>query len=69
MTDVTHAFCRKCNEVQPVTWRRFKQVVPALDCSSGRVFEGMEAACDICNYEVAKLGSIFTESYDDRRRA
>lgn len=63
MSDATHAFCRKCNDVQPVDWSSFKQVTMAADASRGRVFKGVEAKCAVCAFEIVQLGTAFTEQY------
>jgi len=54
--DATHAFCKKCSEVQPILWQSFKSITVQGDKS--REFTGMDATCEVCGFEIAKVGSL-----------
>jgi ribosomal protein L37E len=64
MTDktATHGFCRKCNEVQPLDWAHFKQVRPLVSQRGigAKCFEGMEAKCAVCGFDVCQVGRVYT---------
>lgn len=59
--DATHAYCRKCSNVQPILWSHFTEVI-MIGITPQRTFEGMEAKCEVCGFEIAKIGNAHTRS-------
>lgn len=56
MSDVTHGLCKKCSQMQPIIWSGFVQ--ETISGTLSRRFEGMEAKCEVCNFEIARLGRL-----------
>ena len=56
MTTATHGYCKKCVEVQPVLWAHFTSLT--IQGTLSRQFEGMEATCEVCGFEIAKFGQL-----------
>lgn len=56
MTTATHSYCKKCSEVQPVLWTHFTSIT--IQGALSRQFEGMEAVCEVCGFEIGKFGQL-----------
>lgn len=59
--EATHVFCRKCSDVQPVKWDRFHEVT-LFNPRKQRVFHGFAAICEVCGFEIARIGNAQTTS-------
>lgn len=57
--DATHAYCRKCSEIQPVRWEHFHQEI-YVGVTKARTFTGMTMICEVCDFELAQIGHAHT---------
>lgn len=62
MSNVTHGKCPACNSYQPIIWRAV-HIEEIHDNGRAGVFDGMNAECRRCNFEIASLGSISSKDY------
>jgi hypothetical protein len=57
MSEVTHGKCPACRSYEPIIWNRIHIEEVHVDGKVG-VFDGMDARCRRCDFEIASLGTI-----------
>lgn len=62
MSSVTHGKCPACNSYQSLVWHHVHiEEVSGADVVG--VFDGMNAECRRCKFEIASLGTVSTKDY------
>jgi hypothetical protein len=57
MSSVTHGKCPACNSYQPILWHKVHIEEIKANGQVG-IFDGMNAECRRCKFEIASLGTI-----------